>query len=142
MVRSREHDSAAISPAANRRIAGVPALWFVMIGPPIVWGLCFVLIFVVAQWACSAGFYEGTIAGFNLVDVIDLILVAIAAAVIVYASRLGFRIRKEEREAEGSGSDVARRRRFMALFGLMMAGVFLAGLIYLGITVLLIPPCL
>lgn len=122
---------------------GLPVRWFAMLGAPVVWSACFLLLVVLAQWACSTSLAESRVAGIHLVNAAGLLLTLGAIGLVVYAGRIGYeRWRAPRRERDDPEATREESDRFMAFFGLVISVIFGAGLVYQAIGLLLLPPCL
>jgi amino acid permease len=128
---------------ARERASQIRTVWFPFLGAPVAWALCFLAIYIFAQWACSAGFAETEVVGVTLVNFVDFLLILAAAGVTVYAGLVGHREwRAAGGEEQSTHGWTEGRQRFVGLFGVIAAALFLAGLVFQAIPVLVLPPCL
>jgi hypothetical protein len=127
----------------REQTSGRPKLWFMLLAPPVAWSLCFLLLFIIAQWGCSAGFADTEVAGISIINISGITVALLAGAVIFYAGRLGYLSWKQAggKEVKARGW-LEGRRRFIGLFGLFGSVLFLTGIVLQTIAVLVLPPCL
>jgi hypothetical protein len=121
--------AAAARDLASRRV--VAAQWAGVLGPPIIWALRFGLNYAMMPLACAA-------------DAALLLHAANAIAVLALLALtfVALRFRRVPDEAAAVDTELHRRTRFMGLFGLMSAALFLVVIIAESLAVLMIDPCL
>jgi hypothetical protein len=108
------------------------ALWFAFLGPAIAWTLRLLIAYPLVQAACGVG-------GPWMLHLVSFIFVVVSVAAGVVAWR-GF---QELRDPAPAAADewIWGRMRFMALFGLLMAGMFTLVIVAEWIPTFFIHPC-
>jgi hypothetical protein len=116
--------------AHARRV--VMAQWLVVLGPPVIWALRFGLSYALMPLACSA-------------DAV-LLLHAMNAVAMLLLAGLGWLAYRFWRGSGETGADDAadriRRTRFMGLFGMMSAALFLLVIGAESLANVMIEPCM
>lgn len=111
-----------------------------MLGPPLAWTGAFLTTYGFARFACLFDFAAASVAGMSLVRFVSFAVVGVAAAVAGYAGWVSFRWWGElagDPDASPTGAE-----RFASLLGMVLAGLFGSGLLFLALVVPFSPPCL
>jgi hypothetical protein len=106
------------------------AQWAVVLGPPILWTLRFMGNYALMPLACSHG-------ALPLLHALN----GVALAALLVLGWLAWRIWRGT-AADAETDDLARRSRFMALFGMMAAALFFVVIVAEGLANFMIDPCL
>jgi len=124
MVQSRDE-------AGKARGNGNFSLWIGLLLPPITWASQMQFNYWLVRGACA----RGSNAALFAVTLISLLLVILAA----FSSFLGWQRVREK--WPGSFGDRVTRDRFMAVMGLLMAGIFFVVVVAQGIAAIIFHPC-
>lgn len=114
---------------------------------PILWSVYFLAVYVLNSVACTKGFVGLTVLGFGIVPfsvtVATLLTLAAMLALAAVAWARFQPVRDAEDHVHSGDPDLARlaRRRFMALAGLLQAGLHILATLYVGLPALLVPEC-
>lgn len=110
------------APGSSDHDVSLGRLWLVTLGPPVIWGVRFAVVYVLVPYACRAD-------AIALLHVITLIALAAVAGLgwMAWSSRGGAR---------------GERARFMALFGILSSGLFLVVIAAEGLANVMVDPCL
>lgn len=109
----------------------VPLLWFAFLGPPIIWAARFGVSYSVVPYVCAR-------AGPLLLQALTVVALAATAAAGV-AGWQQWRRAGGTREMEFGG--VAARARFMAVVGMLSAGLFALVIAAEAMPIFLVDPC-
>lgn len=109
-------------PRLDRPAAG--RLWFGLLGGPLAWAAAFIAAYLMTESACVTG---GSLVGPGIVWLLGA-AVAVAAAVVAVGAR-GEAVASTPDDDPGAGGPEARSdrptgRRFMAIAGVLLSGVF------------------
>jgi hypothetical protein len=122
-------------PGARERFSqgrGIFALWFGVLGPPTIWLARLKLSYILIPYACATGW--------------TLMLHAVTFGTLALTGFAGWVAWRSWRQAgrtrESDAADTLHRTRFMAMFGLLSAGFFLAVIAAEGLLNFLIDPCI
>lgn len=114
----------------SRRITA--ALWFAVLGPPILWALRFGVNYGLMPLGCTAGLTWL----FHLVSALALVL-------LVVMGLTGYRFWKAASAVpREDADDLTRRTRFMGLLGMLSAALFVVVVIAEALAIIMIHPCL
>ena len=140
--------------AERRRKAAPWLLWFAVLGGTAAWSAHLLVAWGLEEIACSPASSSTDVLGVSLTVWIGLVT-TVLAAVTVAAGLLAYRLWRQagaadpNRHIEPGGGDpepeeVVRggRAGFMALFGLAANALFLLAILYGGVSLLLLRPCL
>jgi hypothetical protein len=105
--------------------------WAVVLGPPILWTLRFMGNYALMPLACSHG-------ALPLLHAMN----GVALAALLLLGWLAWRIWRGTDAAAAGSDDLARRTRFMGLFGMMAAALFFVVIVAEGLANFMIDPCL
>jgi len=108
------------------------ALWFGILGGPIIWAVQLQVSYMLVPWACSTG-HHWTL---HLASLVFLLSAAAPAFIAWRASTTARSRGTSERESEGVG-----RIRFMAMLGLMTSALFLLLIFAQALPSFFIDPC-
>lgn len=114
--------------------------WLPMLGPPVAWAVAFLFVFGFAEVACAAGFAGVRLAGVSVVRWTAFAAIGVATVVALYAGRVSYRWWREL--SDGATASPTGAERFAASFGMLLAALFAAGLLFLALTLPFAPPCL
>lgn len=121
--------------SAARERPGLVWLWFGFLGPPIIWGVKFMVAYALVPGACSA-------AGLLALNVVTLVALAGTVLAGAVAAR-SWRRTRGEHDAVGDADQTGwRRARFMALSGIFSSALFTAVIVAEGLANVLVDPCL
>lgn len=115
------------------RVLGVPRPWLAALTPPIAWSLQELLSYAVASMACSSGNFGPRLGPLSGAELLLLLIAVAAAGATLYAGVLGHRLWRASgvsHKAKGGSPD--ERAGFMGLFGMVVAALFLFGVLLLG----------
>lgn len=107
------------------------ALWFGMLGPPVIWGIRFGVSYALVPYACAR-------AGVMVLQLVTLVALLGTAWAGVVAGR-HWRATGKSTQVELGGPEA--RARFMALFGLLSSALFFLVMAAEGLAVFFIDPC-
>ena len=120
--------------------------WFHLLGGPILWSAHFLATYNWVEFACRANLLvlDSTVLGLTVLSWIVLILTLIAALATLYVGWSSFQSWRRLRESQetneldswGIGS-----RRFMALSGILLSGLFSLVILLSGLPALVLGPC-
>ncbi len=114
---------------------------------PIVWSVYFLFVYVLNSVACTKGFVGLTLFGFGIVPATVVIATLVTLAIMVWLAGLAWSrfapVRDTDDHVHSADPELARlaRRRFMALAGLLQAGLHILATLYVGLPALLVPEC-
>lgn len=107
------------------------ALWFGMLGPPVIWAIRFGVSYVLVPYACAR-------AGVMVLQLVTLVALLATAWAGVVAAR---HWRGTGKSAQVEFGGLEARARFMALFGILSSGLFFLVIAAEGLAVFFIDPC-
>jgi hypothetical protein len=110
---------------------GAGFLWIGLLLPPIAWALQMQVNYWMVRGACAR--LSNAALFVSMLVAVTLVLIAGLSAWVGW--------RKAGQKWPSSFGDVISRRRFMAVLGLFMTGMFLVVIIAQGIAALVIQPC-
>lgn len=145
-----DQNSAAetLHPSPHRERVGLVALFFGLLVPVVAWGLQELLSYGLASHACFPSDTPlgealngwGGLKTFLIIIDVAAILLAIAAIAVSFRN---WRVTREE--ASGSSGEVVEagegRTRFLSLWGILVGGGFLLGMIFNTIAFAVVPLC-
>ena len=108
------------------------ALWFAVLGPPVIWFLQMQTSYSLVTWACSTG----RLWSIHVTSAAFLVLAAVPG-LIGWKEWNANAAADNERRSTGRG-----RRRFMAMLGMMLAALFLMLIVAQAIPSFFVDPCL
>lgn len=108
------------------------ALWIAVLGPATIWFIQLQTTYALVPWVCSSG----KLWALHFASVLFVVLASVPGLIGWREWNASAR-RKSERESAGGG-----RRRFMALLGLMLTGLFVILIIAQAIPAFFFDPCL
>lgn len=131
-------------PDGRRAVAKVAplVLWFAVLGGAGAWSLHLVVGWGLEEIACGSGSVGSDILGIGLVAWLTAITIVLGA-VTVAALLLSWRLwRQAGRPIHGDADPPVGRAGFMALYGLLSNGLFLLMIVFGGVSLLFLGPCL
>jgi hypothetical protein len=113
-------------------------LWFAVGGGPIAWSIDSLSAIAIEQDYCASGGHGPLSSG--AVTALLLAIGALAVLVTLLAFYSGWRYSSAAGADTGEGDTDLDRQRFMARFGMGVAGLTLFGIVLRAITVLIVSP--
>ena len=137
---------ATAHPAPRRHRAGTAALWFGLFGGPAAWSVQELVNTPVVGHACYPAverLAQPTIGGLPALPLVVSIATALVAAAALWTAAAAWRsVRRGHPGEHGTLLEIGEgRTRFMALSGILLACVFLFGIVMHAIPILFLPPC-
>lgn len=124
------HHARHVTPPAEQR-----RMWLILLGPPLLWSVRFMAVYVLVEVACRTGFLGFSLLGLAGVAVVNLGLGLLTIAVTAWLTSMAYGLWRGAPEGDERELDMAEgRRRTLALAGL---GV---GLLMIFVTVLEVLP--
>lgn len=124
------HRARHTAPAAEQR-----RMWLILLGPPLLWSVRFMAVYVLVEVACRTGFLGFSLLGLAAISLVNLGLGLLTIAVTAWISWMAYGLWRRAPAGDEAELDVAEgRRRTMALAGL---GI---GLLMIFVTVLEVLP--
>jgi hypothetical protein len=111
-------------------------LW--MISGLVIWSVHFVAVYVLMSLGCALSFATAQLAGMSAINLVLLILTAVLLAAILY---LGWASLRQWQLLRGSGA-AEQNAAFMALAATLIHAIPLLAVIYVGLPLLISPPCI
>ena len=145
---STDHAALEIGhPAPHRaHVAPLPML-FALLGAPAAWMLELLINFAVTSYVCYPGISGTTVAAAPgwlqaVVIAANIVALAIAIAALLVGMGLARRTRDEHRQRSGGVMDAGEgRTRFLAVWGLFTAMVFIVAVLANTFSLFLVPIC-
>lgn len=118
------------APASEQRL-----MWLILLGPPLLWSVRFMVVYVLVEVACRTGFLSFSLLGLAGVSVANLGLGLLTVAVTAWITWKAYGLWRRAPAGDEVDLDVSEgRRRTLALAGL---GI---GLLMIFVTVLEVLP--
>lgn len=118
------------APAAEQRL-----MWLILLGPPLIWSVRFMVVYVLVEVACQTGLLGFSLLGLAAVSLVNLGLGALTILATAAIAWRAYGLWRRSPEGDERELDVAEgRRRTLAMAGL---GV---GLLMIFVTVLEVLP--
>lgn len=118
------------APAAEQRL-----MWLILLGPPVLWSVRFMAVYVLAEVACRTGFLGFSLLGLAGVSVVNLGLGLLTIALTAWIASRAYRLWQQAPAGGETALEVDEgRRRTLAVAG------FGVGLLMIFVTVLEVLP--
>ena len=131
-------------PSPQRHKVSVPWLLAGLAIPPVAWALALIVAFAISSNACppASGSQSGSSSEVTLLIVFQLICLLSVIASGLMSRRHWQSVRHEQKDSEHSHLTIGDgRTRFLALTGMLTAGVFAIGILFFIVEPILIPAC-
>jgi hypothetical protein len=118
-------------------------LWFGVLGGALAWGLQLFGGYAIVGLACTAGSALAETLSPAGLDLLLLLLTALAAAMTVSAGVVAYRAWRRAGATEGQGEDGPARgvRGFLALAGVLLSALFLLAVLLQGVSPYFVRAC-
>jgi hypothetical protein len=124
------HEARHAAPAAEQR-----RMWLILLGPPLLWSVRFMLVYVLIEVACRSEFLGFNLLGLAGLSALNLGLGLLTIVVTAWITWVAYGIWREAPEGDEAGLGAAEgRRRTLAVAGV---GI---GLLMIFVTVLEVLP--
>ncbi|MGZ5622073.1 MAG: hypothetical protein ACXWFG_14535, partial [Methylobacter sp.] len=135
-----------VHPSPQREEISPTSLWFGILGAPLAWMSLELVFYVLTTAICDADAPSTIVAHTDAVWRSLLPINLLAALVALFAAGVAvYNWRKVRHEMSGSAHHLLEvgegRTRFLAMFGLLTSIGFLVGLIFMAVTLFLVPLC-
>jgi hypothetical protein len=107
----------------------------------IIWAGHFVFVYAFLSVACIARWDRIAIAGTNLVTFVLAVATVLALVLIVVGAVLSLRVWQQTRSPPGERDERRVRQAFLSWLGITVSGIAFIAVLFVGLPILLLPPC-
>ena len=118
--------------------------WWTALNGPVTWFIYFMLVYMIADLGCQAGWGQVLVMGFNLVELLVVLSTIIAVLVTLLGVWMSYRDWHTVREISRGDSPIDRlleRRQFIAFSGMIMSILFTFAILVTAVPVGFLSAC-
>lgn len=110
--------------------------------PPVIWAVYFVGVYAWQGLACGTALNSAELAGVNLVRLGLILIWIVALGLMLITGLRAWRIGQVlSHDPENPSDKIAERMLFMRWLSLLLSGLFLVAVIWIGLPTLMLDPC-
>lgn len=126
---------------STRNGQGDRVVWALFMAGPLIWGAHFMSVYLVAEAVCAVGAGNARVLGLQAVSMATLAATVVAGAATLVAARWSYRYWQARRDPGSDWLDGDDQNPGLALAGVLLALVFLAAILFVGVPAAFLAPC-
>lgn len=117
------------------------AVWVLFVAGPVIWFSHFMAVYLLADAICAAGGSDARVIGLQPVSMATLAVTAIAVAAALFVALRAYRHWQARRDPASDWLDGDDGNAGLALAGALLALVFVAAILFVGVPAAFLDPC-